>query len=646
MSNRINQVAVGVLFAGLLLLGYWLFLPALSGPFFIDDAVHLQKMATYGGITDWRTLQEFVFSGTSGSGRPLSFLAMLIDDQYWPTKPYAFKHTNLMIHLLNGCLVFWFFLLLLRLLEYQGRGEWLGLLAASLWLLHPIQLSTMMLVIQRMTLVMATFNLLGLIVYLKGRTRLRAGQVRLGYSLMTLGLGLAGVLGILAKDPGVMVAAYVLVIEYILLRDNTLLRERMWRVWSGVFLWGVLAALVVFFIYSWPGLEPLFLKRNFSAWERVLTEFRVLIDYAKIILVPQISSMGPFHDDYGVSRSLLQPFSTLICALLTCALLVWAWCKRAALPVLSAAVIWFFVGHALEASIMPIELYFEHRNYLPMLLISLAIAWLILKFVQRSRMNGGFFASLYVTFILFMSVQSAEIWGNQALQSLFWIENHPQSMRASVSKMTYLSGRGDVQGAYEELERFERSNPENSGVSLAKFLIRDCRLEYGASRDALAQLLKRIPYAIFEHTSTPVLEALRKRINSGSCPALDSRDLLNLMDAYLSNPVFAGLVNVTTSLNLMKAKIYTAGGDFNGAMIAYEAAYNASERHDIAINQAMLAITAMRLDLAEEYIALAERKPRNRYLSYQHRQDVKRARMVLKEIKEKKQKLISELEKK
>ena len=106
----------------------------------------------------------------------------------------------------------------------------------------------------------------------------------------------------------------------------------------------------------------------------VLTEPRVLLDYLRLLLVPRVLSNGVYNDDYAWSTGLA---ASGVDAAGAC------WRDRRAgrrrLRHGGARRRWqpplfFFAGHLLESTTIPLELYFEHRNYLPALLLGWPLA--------------------------------------------------------------------------------------------------------------------------------------------------------------------------------------------------------------------------------------------------------------------------------
>src|SRR5690554_4093345 len=147
---------------------YW---PGLQGNFLFDDFANLKDLGAYGTIDSWEKARNFITNGFSGpTGRPISLASFLLNDNTWPSIAYSFKYTNIMIHLLNGILLCWAILLLLRNYNYkEQQAIWIALIASGIWLLHPYFVSTTLYVVQRMAQLATLFTLIGIIGYLKAR---------------------------------------------------------------------------------------------------------------------------------------------------------------------------------------------------------------------------------------------------------------------------------------------------------------------------------------------------------------------------------------------------------------------------------------------------------------------------------------------
>jgi hypothetical protein len=105
--------------------------------------------------------------------------------------------------------------------------------------------------------------------------------------------------------------------------------------------------------------------RPFGTMERLLTESRVMFDYIHWIALPSLDALTLFHDDIPLSKGLFDPPTTLFAVLGVVALLALAIGGARRRPLASLGVLWFFAGHVLTGTIIPLLLAFEHRNYFP-----------------------------------------------------------------------------------------------------------------------------------------------------------------------------------------------------------------------------------------------------------------------------------------
>src|SRR5690606_24599767 len=139
------------------------------GPWLFDDSSNLDPIRRWlAGEVGWR---EVVLENTSGpGGRPLSMISFLLSAALGGYTPFVFKLGNLLLHLVNGLLVFALFRQMApRDRALSGFPLTVPLARATLWLLHPLLVSTTLYVVQRMAMLSATFMLLAMLAYLYGR---------------------------------------------------------------------------------------------------------------------------------------------------------------------------------------------------------------------------------------------------------------------------------------------------------------------------------------------------------------------------------------------------------------------------------------------------------------------------------------------
>ncbi|WEI19638.1 hypothetical protein PY247_07185 [Acinetobacter proteolyticus] len=176
----------------------------------------------------------------------------------------------------------------------------------SLWLLHPMFVSTTLYVVQRMTQLSLLFSLLGIWGYLYGRTLLSTKLIQ-SYVWMTISIGLATILATFSKENGALLPLLILVIEFCSPEKQN---KPIWQ-WRFVCL-GIPSILIAYIVLKeinfsenpWPA-------RNFNQLERLMSEARIVTEYLYRLYIPQIEGQGLYQDGYQVSRFITNPISTL-----------------------------------------------------------------------------------------------------------------------------------------------------------------------------------------------------------------------------------------------------------------------------------------------------------------------------------------------
>ncbi|WP_295394868.1 hypothetical protein [uncultured Thiodictyon sp.] len=597
----------------LLAIGWFAFAPGLSGPFFFDDQGHLPKLAGSGhGIQTQEDVIRLILPDEGGSGRSLSFLSLLLDDTGWPSPPAGFKRTNLLIHLFNGVLVFVFLRGLTRLIRPVSpappHADWVALAGTALWLLHPINLSPVMMVIQRMTLLGGTFSLLALIAYLHGR---RIAPQRPWIALFWLApvFGSCIVLGILSKETAFMTLAYVTVLELTVLGADRPPRPAWWRAWSVLFLVLPLALLGIYLALVFGIMADAYDARVFTLSERLMTEGRVLMQYLRVILLPSLSESTPYRDDFTVSHGLFDPPQTLAALGTIALLLALAIRQRRAWPLFALAVLWFFLGHLLEGTVLPLELYFEHRNYLPMLgpIFVLCYGALSIPVAYRRLIGAGLIGMIALVGTITWS--SAGVWGNEASIAILWSAEHPASQRAQGGALNYWANQGDGGRLRAQFDRATAADPTNAHLPLYRFAIEHCadtRLpRLGASMEEIERV---VPTAPADFASVATIEWMMEKSRKGRC-RVAPQDMQRVFELYLSNPKFIANRRTHRQLETLLADYRRHQGDLDGTIRALDRAYAASPSFTIALDQAYFLMTAGLWDDAAHYIEIAAKTP-------------------------------------
>ena len=553
---------------------YW---AGTSGGFVFDDMASLPQLGYHNTIDSLEKLKAFVFGGITGpGGRPVALLTFAANAQTWPAHAYYFIVTNIAIHVVNTVLLFWFLNVLFATALPQLRHKKVIIITAcALWALHPFHISTVLYIVQRMTLLAATFSLLTFIAYLYARRDLLAGRYVAGM-VMLGGAALSAALGFFSKEIVILLPLQLLLIELLCTVNNSAKRNRAltWLFWGSL----VPAAIIVvgypvkmIVANTWHLIttgSELDSTRSFTMFERLLTEQRVVGDYIADLLVPKMQSSGVFYDGYSISTNLLTPFSTLVWMLLHVTLLLGSFFFRRKVPMLFFCVWWFYVGHLIESTAPMLEIKFDHRNYLPSIGLLLLMAWAISS-LKKDILKKSISIGLVLVYaaLLFMG---ASLWGKPLTAAMVWIEKNPNSPRAlEHAASLYLNHHGASKEAEALLMRSIKIAPKVDAE--LKFMGVFCKT-YNSEPLNWAELATRVQKSSRDWSLYPTLELIIDNYINNKCPDLDLTGYLSVLQAYQNNPAYSK----TMSYYLMDDLAIKASLAFDNPKLAKEYANKAN----------------------------------------------------------------------
>jgi hypothetical protein len=369
---------------------YW---PGLHGGWLFDDNPNI--VDNHGVQPHDASLASLVDAALSSPAsdfkRPIASLSFAVNYLADGLNPFGWKLTNLVIHLLNGALVF----LLARMLliiagttpgnraenaSETARASMLAALITAGWMLLPINLTCVLYVVQRMESLANLFVLAGLLGYMHGRQRMFR-HTRGGFALTIASLVVATCVGALAKETAVMLPLYAASIEWILFgtRRGDGSEPRIDKRILVLFAVTLVIPMIVGLIWLLPSvLNPgHWATRDFTLGTRLLTEARIVPDYIVWTLLPTARALSFYHDNLLISISLFRPWTTLVGIASVLALVLCMLCFRRRLPLLSLGIALYLGCHLLTGTVLPLELVYEHRNYFASFGLLLAIVPLL-----------------------------------------------------------------------------------------------------------------------------------------------------------------------------------------------------------------------------------------------------------------------------
>ncbi len=612
----------------------------LGGSFVFDDRPNIVGNASLRLFEgSWHGLVDASTNGVASPlGRPLSMASFALNLHFFGAAPYSFKLVNLLIHLANGLLVFVLVRQLWPAFAPQRKTFFPAYCVATAWLLHPINLTPVLFVVQRMTSLAAFFTLAALCLYLAGRRRSgTAGIIAIAATLLV-----CWPLGLLSKESAASLPLFILLCEYFVLGGLNRFSHRTRII--GICAIAGLGLLALATI--WTPLAAGYRFRDFTLIERLLTEARVLWFYIMQILVPLPDLFALHHDDIAISRGLFAPITTLLAMLGWIVAIGAAIILRRRQPLLSFAIAWFLVAHLLESTILPLEIAYEHRNYLASLGI---LMWLasFLPVIRWPSINAPagdpgshgttrrrlfqptatatgvgprlILAASFIGFCGLVTGLRATQWGDDYRRTILEAGTHPDSPRANYEAgiatvdNTFLSSRGAnplaYQAAHFYFDRAAMLDPRGKAAVLDLIYV-DCLDRRTPTAANIAELNRRL-------SSTPFLPADSGLIQSLSAILVENRLCMNdaqvtaLLDAVLANPLADRAIRGMT---------YAVGMDYAAARLHDPKRALAYARAAVAVDPGSvpLRVNQIRLLLAsgdqlaarKEYTAVLQMKVR------------------------------------
>jgi tetratricopeptide (TPR) repeat protein len=331
--------------------------------------------------------------------RPLSNFSFALNWYIGKDNTLGYHIINLLIHIFTSFFLFKTISILTKTsisIKYTENDIFfISLLSSALWAINPIQTQAVTYIVQRMASMAAMFFILAIYNFIKARESKNLKKTFIHIILCILFFCFS----IASKENAITLIPSLLLTEILFLyKKNDKL--------SNISIATLIIVNTAFFLsalyYAYDNnllqsITNQYEGRPFTLSERLLTQPSILIFYLTLILYPSPSRLSIDHS-FPLSNSLLDPWTTLPAIILIIILIFIAivqWQKR---PLLSYAISFFFINHVIESTIIPLELIFEHRNYLPSLFIFLPLsAWLCSILNSLSKTNKFLFKVVFIS---------------------------------------------------------------------------------------------------------------------------------------------------------------------------------------------------------------------------------------------------------
>lgn len=353
MKNVRENIWIFVLLS---IVGVASFANVLNGDFMFDDAsliVDNIDVHSLGNI--WKYFVSDPRSGASMPAvdmyRPLSTLTYALIYYFFGLKVFAYHSFNLLIHIINGFLVF-------KLFGHLRCKKWISVLFAMLFLLHPVQAESVSYISGQPDVFGAFFVLLALFLFTK------PGWIAKKFPIKIAIIAILYIIGLLVKESTVVFPA--LAFLFFLWERKKLSVEHRKKCIHALFALGIVcfAYLVLRFTVLDFGKEALVRDAiyNQSLLVRAQTSLHYFVEYVRLVFFPLNLSIDNFFE--GKDDFTLRAVIGLSIIL---EMLFLAFRSFFGKKILFFGFGWFFISMATVSGIVPINApYMEHWLYIPL----------------------------------------------------------------------------------------------------------------------------------------------------------------------------------------------------------------------------------------------------------------------------------------
>lgn len=598
----------------LIILGacYW---PGVHGDFIFDDYYNLKALGAFGPVDNLKSFLLYITSGIADpTGRPVSMLSFLWDANYWPAEPGQFKKTNILLHLLNSALLFRVLIIAeLKLGLDDRRAHIISAVASAFWAANPFFVSTVLYVVQRHAMLPMTFVLLSWLCWARVEQLIISDKRAKAWAWAIFGVWGFTALAGLSKANGFLAPALILSSFYILNSVRNIPSPSGYI--SKVILLAPSVMIISYLIWQLRyGIDATF-GREFTLGERLLTQPRVLMTYISEFFIPGSTQSGFYYGDaIVISKSIFNPPTTAISIIGLILSIYLSIRYRRVFPRLSLCMMWFITAHLVESSTIMLELYFEHRNYLPSIFLFVPLAhWLVdgtvLALIRKILIG------LITCILLGLTYSEALVWSNPQLQAALWkIEdpNSPRNLIYATSKYADLKSLAD---AINRLKALKIENPDSINLSLGT-IGAECQIGgsseetwntayYAAQRDA--------------HFNSGTFEWMIDGINisvSGQCENLDETKMKLLLNSFKKNAYISKNRSSEVLLKYLEGYFQLKTNNPDAALIIFNSIVDLNKDPYYALNQAALLGNAGQEELAIQHIKYYRESIKNRQNLY------------------------------
>jgi tetratricopeptide (TPR) repeat protein len=417
----------------------------LNAPFYFDDFPNIVEDPSI-RLTElsWESFSKL--SQARGVYRPASSLSFALNYYFGGYEVVGYHLVNIVIHILGSIFLFLVIKNTLDISSHQILSSSkhsispnsIAFFTAMLWLVHPLHTESVTYIVQRENSQATMFYIMSLLLYINGRNTIRDYQPknsnpkrlkRTKPFVYFTGCVFSGFIAITSKQNAATLPFFILLYEWFFFQNLS-------NIWTKRKLFQFVGVMLVFCIISLIFLGPdpmekisptLYTGHDFTIFQRLLSETRVVIYYLSLIFFPHPSRLNLDYN-YSISNSLIDPITTMLCFLVITLLIGSAIRFSKKDRILAFCILWYLGNLAIESSFIGLALIFEHRTYLSSMMVCLTGVVLLFRHSNSKWFPTFIFCVIFVLFSIW-TYQRNLLWSNEVK---FWadcINKSPQNDR-------------------------------------------------------------------------------------------------------------------------------------------------------------------------------------------------------------------------
>ena len=365
----------------IILLGIIIYSNSFNCSFHFDDYPDIVNNTKIQDLQDVRAWWNFYPS------RPIGIFTFALNYHFNQLDVRYYHFVNLVIHLINACLVWWLTLLIfsspaLKDNPITRQKKVIAFFTALLFVSHPLATQSVTYIWQRLASMVTMFYLLSIVLYVKARLSKKGNIVKT--FLYTCSL-ISAVLAMLTKENAFTLPFVLVLFEIFFLQIKKFsINFKDYRMILPLIAFlGVILIVPLKFSFNIfkPMLPVLGRTYTITSSNYFLTQFSVVVKYIQLLFFPINQNLDY---DFPLSVDFFE-IRTLLCFFILLSLIILAIFLIKKHRVISFFIFWFFLKLSIESSFIPLDdVIFEHRTYLPSIGFFLILTY-GLFFLLRNR---------------------------------------------------------------------------------------------------------------------------------------------------------------------------------------------------------------------------------------------------------------------